>query len=84
MDLAEMESNQQKPVEKADPKKKSAKVSESDEPDKGHYVICSDEILETLPVDAVLRAKNIATSTSRDFGKITDFLFISLPLKSFY
>ncbi|ORY39369.1 hypothetical protein BCR33DRAFT_788378 [Rhizoclosmatium globosum] len=59
-----------KSTEKADSKKKGAKTvsTEPEEIDRGHCVICCDPILELLPLDIVLRVKNLATTTSFEFG----------------
>ncbi|KAJ3411084.1 hypothetical protein HDV05_002754 [Chytridiales sp. JEL 0842] len=75
--LADLDSSQTKAAEKAESKKKSSKADD-EEPDRGHCVICSDEIFESLPVDAVIRSNKIATSTSRDFG----FYYVVSRLKS--
>ncbi|KAJ3067280.1 hypothetical protein HDU98_009529 [Podochytrium sp. JEL0797] len=61
-----------KSSEKTDAKKKGAAKTvasgEIEEVDRGHCVICSDALLEFVPIELVLRTKNLATSSSREFG----------------
>ncbi|KAI8613651.1 hypothetical protein BC830DRAFT_1170073 [Chytriomyces sp. MP71] len=66
-----MEIDVSKIPEKSESKKKAAvagKPIESDEVDRGHCVVCLDSLLEPIPIEMVLRVKNLVTSASRDFG----------------
>lgn len=62
-----------KPVEKTDTKKKGGAKNaggafEVGEEDRGHCIICTDEWLESLPINVILRSLNLCTSASQDFG----------------
>ncbi|KAI9331585.1 hypothetical protein BDR26DRAFT_870051 [Obelidium mucronatum] len=70
--LLELEMPNGKSTDKSDSSKKKgnvkAPVGEVEEIDRGHCVICCDQFLDMFPLEVVLRVKNLATTSSRDFG----------------